>query len=203
MTQELINTLHLSEIEDHREITQVLLTHFSEASTIDIGKHKYQKRGQENFMIVSLNKENKISNVELSEGFPKEELDHISSTIQEKLVDNQVIKIGQLVAFSGEKITTHFNYKDMFQILPINSEAPHLDQAWGDHPFLLQFKYTGCSDVMLDNLRRARKGNVLVRILNAILNPWVSSVLQFAEFSWVYGDPPDMTSRWSQHGYAG
>ncbi len=74
MNQKLTHIFHLSEIQDHKELTQVLLHHFSHASTINTGSYKYQKQGTDHYMIISLNQSEKIENLEISDNFPEEEL---------------------------------------------------------------------------------------------------------------------------------
>lgn len=204
MNQKLKQILHLSNVQNHKELTQVLLSHFSHATTISAGKYKYQKPETEHYMIISMNQLDKIENIEVSDNFSKEELTIISSTIQTKLVDNQTIKVGQIVGFSDEKITSHFRYKDEFQILPISPNAPQMPQSYGDHPFLIQFKYVSSPDFTLDNPRRARRANELARILNAILVQSISLGPRCMEQYWVFeGGVENLTSRWAQRGYTG
>ncbi len=80
-----------------------------------------------------------------------------------------------------------------------------MPQSYGDHPFVIQFRYTSTPGFVIDNQRRSRRANDVVKILNAILEERISLGPRYAEQYWVYeeGNSENLTARWAQRGYAG
>lgn len=50
-------------------------------------------------------------------------------------------RIRQEVAFAETRVAGMYKYRDLFQLRPINPEAPTLEWVMGHHPFLLEYSY--------------------------------------------------------------
>lgn len=192
---------HLMEV-NHKELLQIMLIFFGRAESKPKG-YRYQKDGTDYFLEVQLDRTGKIVKISPSKAFPSEELSNIESKIKETLINNQVPGIGQIVAFSSEKVEGYFRYKDLFQIIPIPDIAPKPEVMVADHPFLLQFSYIACPNMTIDSMRRSEKSTVYINLLNLFSNVRITSGSRYARFSWIMNteDPNNWTSEWRQEGY--
>ncbi len=191
---------HLERV-NHQELLQVLLSFFGHAKSTSQG-YRYHGGGEDFFLEVQLDRTGKILEINPSKEFSGEELARLGSRIEEILIDNQIPMIGQIVAFSSERVEGYFRYGDLFQIIPVPDRAPKPKVLIADHPFLLQFSYVSCPDITVDNIRRSRKTTVYVRLLN-LLNVPITLGSRYIRFSWIMNtkDPNGWTSEWRQEGY--
>ena len=195
-------TFKLQEV-DSQELTSALLHYFGQSQGVGELTHKYQKKDSTHHLIVKFNRDGKISQVELSEKFPKEELKQLNHALNENLLKNQKEEIGQTIGFSHDKVGGYFKYKDLFQILPVPPDAPKAGVMVADNPFLLQFKYISSPDMMIDNSRRRQKAYIYTRLLNLLLNRHIKLEFRYGHFAWVMNThtPQHWTSEWRQLGY--
>jgi hypothetical protein len=193
---------HVKEV-DSQELLQVLLSYFGHAEGNKPRGYRYKKTEKDFFLDVQLGKTGKIVEISLSRDFPGEELSKIESKIKETLIDNQNPRIGQVVGFSSERVGGYFRYKDLFQIIPVPDNAPKPEILVADHPFLLQFSYTSCPYIAIDNIRRSHKSNVYIRLLNLFSNLPITLGSRSVRFSWIMEtkDSSNWTSKWRQEGY--
>ena len=49
--------------------------------------------------------------------------------------------IRQEIALSDRRVVGYFKYRELFQVIPIPSNAPSLEFPIGHHPFLIEFRY--------------------------------------------------------------
>ena len=130
---------------DSQELLQVLLSYFGHAEGNKPRGYRYKKTGKDFFLDIQIDAAERIGKISLSHGFPNEELDRIESKIKETLINNQNLRIGQVVGFSSERVEGCFRYKDLFQIIPVPYNAPKPKVMVADHPFILQFtSLVGC-----------------------------------------------------------
>jgi hypothetical protein len=197
--------LQLDDVQ-HEELLSLLLSHFGHLSSHQLpGEYIFESRdNREIKLALGLNKKGKITSA-TQENISKAELDEIESRIIKSLIRDQTTKIAQTILFSTNlKIQGYFRYKDLFQILPIPIEAPHIDQLIGDHPFLLQYKYTSSSDFAINNARRKDKETFIARRLSFFTTGYIKHSPYYSSHAWVYEKElvdNDIVSRFAQEGY--
>ncbi len=186
-----------------QELTRVLLTHFNQAQNISPWKYRYQQKDIPHFLEITFDENGEITNITLSSDFPKEELEIIEKKIQETLIVNQGTKIRQIICFCNEKITGHFRYKNLFQILPMPDDAPKPEVGVADHPFILEVAYEASSDFVINHSRVKNNAVIYCRLLNLLANQFISTGSRYTQFAWVFNtiDINNWYSEWKQLGY--
>lgn len=110
--------------------------------------------------------------------------------------------VAQTICFSRNKeVRGAYRYRDLFQLLPIPDHAVHAPVIASDHPFILQYKYSGCPDRAEDSVRRTKKRITLTRILNVACNTSILSRSRYLHFFWSSFCDEGMTSKWLQEDY--
>jgi hypothetical protein len=112
----------------------------------------------------------------------------IKSQIATGITDQGQPRVGSWVLFAPVPVTGAYRYRDRFQILPVPAEAPRPSVLWADHPFLLQFRYRGSTNVWVDHRRRTSEGRELELLLAGLLSSHIHSDRDQAA-RWVL--PPD------------
>jgi hypothetical protein len=197
---------HLEEVK-HEELISLLLSHFGHLSSERLpGEYIFEKRDNpQNKLIVGITKNGKVSFVK-GVNITKEEYDEIEQSIIKNLIENQDIKIAQSVLFSiNLKINGAFKYKDLFQVLPIPPDAPNIDHIAGEHPFILQYKYSSSANVLIDNSRKKSCEIYIARLLSFFTRGYIKHSSFFTSFSWIYEKEfveGNIVSRYAQHGYS-
>ncbi len=196
------NYLYLKKV-NHQELLSALLSFFGHCEWIRPGEYRYRKQEVKFFLDVQLDKKGKIAKINPSEGFPVGELNEIQSKIKDTLVDDQSLKVNEKVGFAQERAEGYFRYKDLFQIVPVPDTAPKPKVQVADHPFLLQFSYISCPDMMINFARQNEKSSIYIRLLNLFSNVPITSGSRYARFFWAICErsPNNFTSEWKQEGY--
>lgn len=174
--------LHLEEV-DHWELMNVLLRHFFQAENPSPFVTKYQAKNSPHGLWVTSNENGKIENIKFSDGFPKEQLKQIEQKIKDDLLTKEQAT-GAEVLFCPERITGYFKYKDFFQIIPVPDGSPMPIIGVKDYPFLVQFRYTKSSNMIIDYSRRREKATIYSRLLNLLLNQRVKLMRNNAQAYW-------------------
>src|SRR4030042_1104468 len=141
----------------------VLLHHFSHATSPSPFITKYQAKDSPHYLEVTSNESGRIEKIQLSDGFPKEQLEQLEQRIKDALLTTDQ-QVGADVLFCRERVSGHLRYKDFFQVTPVPNGAPLPEVGFRDYPFLLQFKYTKSSDGMIDYSRRREKAIIYTRL---------------------------------------
>jgi hypothetical protein len=128
----------------------------------------------------------------------KADLKTLQDIVRQKLIDNQVEKIGQSVAFSLPSIKGYFRHGNLFQINP-SLELPHETYPL-QFPFVLQYRYTSCEDFSINARRRQAALTRYTRYLNVIANAAVEPPSRYAQALWVYANDAK-SSAWRTAGY--
>ncbi len=153
---------------DTDEFLEVVSAHFGTSSLIPDGTRRIVKKDDGNGVIATVGKDGKIIELSLLAKMPQTELDQIRAKIQSDLVDNQVLKVGSVHAFSGSKLLGYFKYKDYFQILPVPRHAPQPIDMITPQPLDLEFSYKSTPNSLLDFQRREYESLKIIRFLNII-----------------------------------
>jgi hypothetical protein len=114
-------------------------------------------------------------------------------------------KVATWTLFAALPVSGCFRWNDDFQILPVPQDAPRPEFLLADHPFLLQFRFAGSSNGMVEQARRHRRGLELELLLSGLVANHIRSD-RTTVHRWVIlppaGDPPRIPpSILSQMGY--
>jgi hypothetical protein len=134
-----------------------------------------------------------------------EDLAALQSAIELELLPAP-LSVGTEVLFATLPVNGAFRYEDVFQILPVPSEAPRPSVLIADHPFLLQFKYKSSQNAFLRAARRAAQARRLKLLLSVLLEGGVRGAGSFSRHHWVIPpfDPAPalpLRSTWCQEVY--
>jgi hypothetical protein len=198
------HNFHLKEI-NHQELLMALLSFFGHCEGIGPRGYRYKKDSVDFFLDVQLDKAGKIAKINPSNGFPCGELNKIENKIKEILIDNQILKIGEKVGFAPQRLEGCFRYKDLFQIIPVPDAAPNPPKMMLEgHPFLLQFSYTSCPNMLINLARQKEKSTIYVMLLNLFSNVGITLGPRYARFFWTVceREPNNVTSEWKCEGYS-
>lgn len=193
---------HLGEV-DPWELMNVLLHHFSHATSPSPFITKYQAKDSPHYLEVTSNENGRIEKIQLSDGFPKEQLEQLEQKVKDTLLTKEQAT-GADVLFCRERVTGHFRYKDFFQIIPVPESAPMPNVGFRDFPFLIQFKYTKSSNMTIDYSRRRQKAVIYTRLLNLLFNPRVRLMRNSGQAYWTLDMDTatnKMSSSYRQEGY--
>lgn len=192
------NYFHLAEVEP-QELFCILLDHFSQAEGT-----KFQRPGTQHSLEMIGDKAGNIERIQLSEDFPRSELEEIEKKIQDTLLTEHETKVSQLIAFCGAEVTGYFRYKDLFQILPMPDDAPKVVFFIpSSYPFILEVSYQSCPNQFIEGARLREKTVIYTRLLNLLFNQGISPSPLVGQNGWVIktDDPSNITSEWKQLGY--
>jgi hypothetical protein len=198
MSINVTNRLHATEV-DPDELAYIVLSFFGRGSNGGSRKPRYFKEGTEDSYIeFEYGKRGNLLKITAQPTLIETDLDTLQESIQQKLIDNQVEKIGQSVAFSFPSIKGYFRYDNLFQINPSLELLPDTHPL--QIPFLLQFRYKSCDDFAIISRRKRAALTRYTRYLNVIANEVVEPPPRYTEQLWVYADDTK-SSVWKQAGY--
>ena len=90
-------------------------------------------------------------------------------------------------------MTRYFRFEDDFHILPVPEQAPRPNFLLADHPFLLQFRFAGSPNPLVEQMRRHRRGIEIELLLSTLVANHIRSD-RTTVHRWVIptpvGDPP-------------
>lgn len=198
--------MHLEKVK-HDELISVLLGHFGRIENVGTlpGIYTFQKDGDSNVRLkLGLDKKGQIVSIEPI-NVTIAEFNEIEKKVNYALIDDQKETVAATVLFSVNlRVNGWFRYKDQFQILPISPNAPRINYVFGDHPFILEYKYTSSPDAMIDFGRKRHQESMLTKRLNFLTGGLIRNQEYLTKFSWTldYETNSSMpTCRYAQHGY--
>lgn len=193
---------HLNEV-DHGELMNLFLHHFSHAQNPAPFFYKFQANDSPHSLEVTARENGEMKNFKFSDGFPQEQLLQIEKKIKDTLLTTQTA-IGTDILFCPSRVVGYFQYKNVFQILPVPDGAPMPKLGIRDYPFLIQFKYTKSSDVTIDYSRRREKATIYTRLLNLLCNQKIRLDRNNGQAYWTFDFDEatgKATSNYRQEGY--
>jgi hypothetical protein len=195
-----LKRLHVGQV-DESEFQHLLLTQFGRSQYISKDTQRFHKDNSDRVLDLKYNNKHKI--ISCVTNLNKQEIDILESKIVDDLIENQHESIGQVVCFSHDKIAGFFRYKDVFQIMPAGHDFADIPYALGDHPFILQSRYTKGPNSFINHLRRAAASTAIIRSLAVVTKSAVFMPSRNARFFWVIEPQGEQTvSKWVQGGYA-
>lgn len=172
---------------DHAELMQILLEFFGHGQYSDINTFRFYKQDNKKiYLEILISKKGEIIKFP-NYNITSEEIGLIKQTIKEKLIESKEIIIGQCIIYCHtEEVTGYFKYKDLFQILPIPSNAPRANfKRQARNPFLLQLKYKSSPSICVDNFRKMYLTFQYVHLLNLFLNFHILLESDYTDFYWI------------------
>lgn len=198
MSINVTSRLHATEV-DPVELEYIVLGFFGRGSNAGTRKPRYFKENAEDSYIeFEYGSHGNILKITAQPKVIEADLNAIQARVQQKLIDNQVEKIGQSVAFSSSPIKGYFRYDNLFQINP-GLELPP-DTHPFQFPFILQYRYKSCDDFVINGRRKQAAFTLYTRYLNTIANGVIEPPPRYTEQLWVYADDIK-SSVWKQAGY--
>lgn len=190
--------LHAAEV-DSDELEYIVLSFFGRGSNGGTRRPRYFKENTEDSYIeFEYGKRGNLLKITAQPTVAKTDLNSLQETVRQKLIDKQVERVGQSVAFSSSPIKGYFRYGNLFQINPGLELPPETHPM--QFPFVLQYKYKSCDDFVINNRRRQAAVTGCTRYLNVIVNGVVEPPPRYTEQLWVYADDV-RSSVWKQAGY--
>jgi hypothetical protein len=198
MSIDMTNRLHVAEVNSD-ELAHIVLGFFGRGSNGGSRKPRYFKENTEDSYIeFEYGKRGNLLKITAQSTVAEADLNMIQERVQQKLIDKQVDKIGQSVAFSCPPIKGYFRHDNLFQINPSLELPPDTHPL--QFPFLLQYRYKSCDDFVINGRRKLAALTRYTRYLNVIANGVVEPPPRYTEQLWVYADDAK-SSVWKQAGY--
>jgi hypothetical protein len=134
---------------------------------------------------------------ELKEAFAgplltESDLAELQDRVEREVLVPGTPRIGNWLLFAAVPVTGFFRFRDDFQILPVPKNAPRPPFLMADHPFLLQFRFRGSENSMVERMRLYARASELELLLAALVANHIHSENQTAH-RWVFqpmDDPP-------------
>jgi hypothetical protein len=149
-----------------------------------------------------------LRDVRTGPAFTDQLLEAISGRVESALLADEWTVVRRNVMFSGQVVEGYWKHGDVLQMLPAPTEFPKPPQAFGDHPFILEFPVRASPDPFLEAVRATRRSNELRLVLSAVCLGRIT-VSSNARQHWAMVFPRDMTddsaeveTRWVQEGYS-
>lgn len=121
------------------------------------------------------------------------DLSELHDLIKRESLTSGPPKVETWTLFAALPVSGHFRWNDDFQIIPVPKHAPRANFLVADHPFLLQFKFTGSPNGMVEQARRHRRGFELQLLLAGLVGNHIRSD-RITMHHWAIppatGDPP-------------
>ncbi len=190
----------LLDVVDVAEWQSVLLSHFSQGTLISEKTIRYGVEDGGQFLLVTYSNANKVSKIE--DNLSKEAFAGLKQAIKEALIDEQVVRVANLIAFCDSDINGYYQYRNLFQIIPIpegNAKMPSYTMA--EYPFLLQYKYVSSKNVTVSHVRRQQLERKYLNLLSFVLMHRVKTNRPaFGSWGFQPFEEP-LRAAWFQHGY--
>lgn len=194
------NFLYLDKV-DHTEICRIVHSHFQRGSYASRSRYVLSNQENSKFIVINFDKARRISTV-TAVGLTTDELETIRDDVRQKLVENQQDAVGQTVLLSGGRFEGRFLYKEDFQMAPMPANAPQMEHAFGEHPYLFQVRYKRGPDQLTNILRIRKRAFELIPFLNGLSRTRFWLPTKYAIFQWgTLPGAPDPRPRWFQVGY--
>jgi hypothetical protein len=182
--QELFQRLHAEEMDD-AELMSIVTSHFHGAASFSPNEVVFPNTtNQSDIALYFSFKRGMLVAIRGGPALKEEDIAALERVILLELAPAQ-LRVGNQVLFASLPVTGAFRHRDIFQILPVPSDAPRPSSLVADHPFLLQFKYKASSAAFVGGSRRAVQVQRLQLLLSALLEGHVRSPGSAAKFHWV------------------
>jgi hypothetical protein len=195
--------LHTDQMEQS-EFEQILLSHFGSAQG-SIDELSYARQGAPPALVITYDKNDRISKIETRDGLLVEDLEQIAQKVESELRAKSEPAIGQRVLFSAQPLNGYFRYKDLLQFVPMPADAPRASFAVGAHPLLMQYKFAGSNDWMIKVHRSGRRGRELALVCAPLVYALHDESGTATAHHWSLvgslDNPPNLRSEYCQEGY--
>lgn len=194
------NFLFLDEV-DHTEICRVVHSHFQRGQYTSPDRQVMSNQENSKFIVINFDKAHRISTI-IPVGLTVDELERIRDDVRYKLVDNQQDAIGQTVLLCGGRFEGRFLYKVDFQMAPMPQNAPQMEHAFGEHPYLFQVRYKKGPDQLTNILRIQKRAFEFIPIVNGLSRTRFFLPTKYTVFQWgTLPADPDSTPKRFKVGY--
>ena len=136
-------------------------------SRIDGSDHLNE--AEELVLLLFYDKESNLASARAGPAWSDEIADMLAERVKANLVNPPIIKVRKEVLFLPQPLEAWWRYKDVFQIVPVPSDAPRPGQSWALHPCILEFRYADAPDVWVRHLRERREVYKIRLMLSLVL----------------------------------
>lgn len=189
-----------------REFSSIMATHFPEVSQRD---RKVIRYGRDGVKAIDAVYEDGLL-VSLAEGpaLTSGDIETISAKVRSEVAESSEC-VRRAFVFSKQRTDGFWRYRDRFQLLPAEPEAPDMPFSLGLHPLVLEYKVRWSTDVSLFSMRWADTQTRLVLLLNAFLRFGLTHIGFRPQHRWIIETPwPQGTDQpresrtlWATDGY--
>ncbi|MDP1598727.1 hypothetical protein [Phenylobacterium sp.] len=171
---------------DSAELQSFLLNHFG-SSTQSTSRVVDYTRDDRPLLRLSYAKSGKLLEISTTAELTKTDIRAIGNGIESFLLAPGKEMVGRSILFAHDAVEGHFERPRDFAILPLPVDAPRPPFGHGDHPFALEFTYTGSVDAAVRASRHARRARELELILCALVPAFKSAGSHSIQMEWVLG----------------
>jgi hypothetical protein len=182
--QELFTRLHANEM-DQSELESIMTSHFHGASAASSNEVVFPGTSDPTKVALMFRfKKGRLTAISGGPALKEEDITALQSVIESELAPAP-LRVWTEVLFAIMPVTGVFRYQDVFQVLPVPSDAPRPRMLSADHPFLLQFKYKLSQTTFVGAARRQAHARKLQLLLSVLLEGGTQSLKQSGKFHWV------------------
>jgi hypothetical protein len=162
--QDLFARLRAQEMDD-AELEAIVTSHFHGAASFSPNDVVFPETGNQSAVALHFRfKRGRLVAISAGPALTEEGIVELEKVIALELAPAQ-IRVGTQVLFANVPVSGAFRHRDIFQVLPVPSDAPRSPWLVANHPFLLQFKYKASNAAFVGGSRRAVQAQRLQLLL--------------------------------------
>jgi len=156
---------------DQSELEQVLLSKYSSSGGDRNDQNALLFPGDQERYAVKMvfDKRHALADILAGPRLDSSELSDLKELIECELLTSGKARVGNWILFAALPTSGYFRSGDDFQILPVPEQAPRANFLLADHPLLLQFRFLGSANPMVEQMRRHARGMELELILSGLV----------------------------------
>lgn len=109
-----------------------------------------------------------LTGVSTGPNMQDEQVTQLLDHVHRNFIDTGSHGIGRYILFTWHPIQGYWRYRDQIQVSPLPADAPRPPFLYGEHPSLLEFRYSTVKEWTANGVRSANEAQKLVWLLNAL-----------------------------------
>ena len=191
-------------IKDPAKIDEVevfMQHHLKEGAQIEPGKIRYGDQIE----FVYSKRGDKINQIVSIRDIDAKEFSRLQEELDQAVYTDHGTAVTERYFFTRPEIIGSLRIGNELQIIPVSEQAPKIEELHGDHPAILVFPSKRSPNWLVNQHRQAKKGRVLLFLLNVLVRGGISWISNTIQKSWVWDHGDDMSDpgfAYSQIGYS-